>query len=259
MNSIFSELNIWAFQHVGHEDLGSFESILKEMGADIRYICGRRENLKNLDATEPDIMIVLGGPMGLYETDAYPYLLDEVETVKKRIASGLPILGICLGAQIIAKALGASVYKGPKGLEIGWHEISVNPEGMKTSLKHLDKHLTNMMHWHGDTFDLPEGAVRLASSELYQNQAFSYKDNVFAVQCHPEITLKKLNIWLERGRSDIASVPHLTVEKLRRDTAKNGQALTKQAYLFFTQWLKSVHKGAALMIEQHEERNTENA
>jgi GMP synthase (glutamine-hydrolysing) len=254
MNKTFSELNIWAFQHVGHEDLGSFETILGEIGADIRYICGRRENLKNLDPTEPDILIVLGGPMGLYETEKYPYLLDEVELVKKRIESGQPILGICLGSQIIAKALGASVYKGPKGQEIGWHEVSVNHEGMKTPLKYLDKSVTNMMHWHGDTFDLPEGAVHLASSALYHNQAYSYKDHVFAVQCHPEITPRKLDIWLEKGRSDIAQVPDLTVEKLLLETEKNGQHLKAQARLFFTEWLKSVHKGAEHLLEKLETR-----
>ena len=229
------------------------------MGADIRYICGRRENLKDLDPTEPDILIVLGGPMGLYETDSYPYLLDEVELVKKRIDSGLPILGICLGAQIIAKALGASVYKGPKGQEIGWHKVSVNHAGMKTPLKYLDDSVTNMMHWHGDTFDLPEGAVHLASSELYQNQAYSYKDHVFAVQCHPEITPRKLNIWLKNGRSDIDSVPELTVEQLLSETAANGEHLKKQARLFFTEWLSSVHEGAAKILGKHKERQLEDA
>lgn len=235
-----STLNVWAFQHVGHEDLGSFEGLLQEMGADIRYICGRREDLKHLDAGKPDILIVLGGPMGLYETDVYPYLLDEIELVKQRLTMQKPLLGICLGAQIIAKALGANVYKGPKGQEIGWRPIKVNHDGMKTPLRHLDSGKTSMMHWHGDTFDMPAGVVPLAESDIYRHQAFSYGDQVLAVQCHPEITPRKLNIWLDRLNGDLDDVPDQSVDKLLAETAQNGPLLKKQAKLFFLEWLENV-------------------
>lgn len=235
-----STLNIWAFQHVGYEDLGSLEQVLLDMGADIRYICGRRESLKVLDPKKPDVLIILGGPMGLYETDEYPYLLDEVELVKKRIELDLPTLGICLGAQIIAKALGANVYKGAQGQEIGFHHINVNHQGLKTPLRHLDGAMTQMMHWHSDTFDLPEDVTHLAESDLYKNQAYKYKNNVMAVQCHPEISEKKLALWVDKDRADLDEIPGLTVEKILDDASQYGQILKSQARLFLTEWLEQV-------------------
>lgn len=242
MTSEKNSLLVWAFQHVGYEDLGSFEAILMDMGADIRYICGRREDLTNLDASEPDILVVLGGPMGLYESDQYPYLIDEIKLVEQRLKSNKPMLGICLGAQIIAKALGANVYKGAQGQQIGWQSISVNERGMETPLRHLDAAHTNMMHWHSDTFDMPQGVELLATSELYPNQAYSYGTQVLAVQCHPEITPKKLDIWLEKGRSDLDEVAGegLTAQKLLEDTQTHGATLKSQAYLFFTEWMRNV-------------------
>jgi GMP synthase (glutamine-hydrolysing) len=233
-----STLNIWAFQHVGHEDLGSFEQVFLEMGADIRYICGRRESLKDLDPTKPDILIVLGGPMGLYQTDEYPYLIDELELVKSRIE----------------QALGANVYKGPKGQEIGFHQIDVNHAGEKTPLRHLDQSHTKMMQWHGDTFDIPEhvDVKILAHSDLYHHQAYSYKENVLAVQCHPEITEKKLEIWINKSRADLDHVPDMTVDKILEDVAKFGPQLKQQAKLFLLEWLGQVVPNKMMMINNHQ-------
>lgn len=232
-------ITVWAFQHVGYEDLGSIETILNEYNANIRYVCGKREDLKLLDPAEPDLLIVLGGPMGVYETDSYPYLLDEIDLVRRRIAGGKPILGICLGAQIIARALGAKVYKGGAGKEIGWHPITVNEAGMNTPVRHLDAAATNMMHWHGDTFDLPDGATLLAGSGNYK-QAYAYSDHVLAVQCHPEVTPRKLSRWYESDTGDIAEVPGLSVDKLKQDADLYGQTLKDQARLFFTEWMTRV-------------------
>ncbi len=229
-------ISVWAFQHVGYEDLGSLENILNEINADIRYVCGKREDLKALDPAEPDLIIILGGPMGVYETDSYPYLLDEIEIARRRIELGLPMLGICLGSQVIARALGASVYKGRQGKEIGWHRITVNEAGQNSPVRHLDGALTNMMHWHGDTFDLPEGAVRLASSATYENQAYKYGDHVLAVQCHPEVTPRKLGRWYDSAGNELDEVPGLTVDKLKADADLYGQTLREQAKLFFLEW-----------------------
>lgn len=235
-------LTVWAFQHVGYEGLGSFEDILNEMNADIRYICGKRESLKGLDASDPDIMIVLGGPMGLYEADKYPYLLDEVELVRERINSKKPLLGICLGAQIIAQALGSKAFRGEAGQEIGWYPIYLNEAAQETPLRHLDHTKTNMMHWHSDTFELPEGVVYFGGSDLYKNQAYRFEDHVWAVQCHPEITPRKLELWYEADTQDLLEVPGLTVDKLREDADRYGQTLKKQARLFFTEWVEQMLK-----------------
>ena len=229
-------MKLWAFQHIGYEDLGTFESVLKDRGFDIRYICGKHEDISNLDACEPDLMILLGGPMGVYEADHYPHLHHEMRLAEDRIRLKKPMLGICLGAQIIAKVLGGDVYPGRQGKEIGWSPIQVNAAGMQTPLRHLDHTLTSMMHWHGDTFDLPDGCTLLASSDDYKKQAYTYGDHVMAVQCHPEISNYKINLWIEGQTSEIEEVG-LDAEKLYNDTAAYGAKLADQAALFLNEWL----------------------
>lgn len=229
-------MKLWAFQHIGYEDLGTFETVLKDRGFDIRYICGKNEDISRLDATEPDLIILLGGPMGVYEADQYPHLHHEIKLAETRIRSGMPMLGICLGAQIIAKALGAKIYPGRQGKEIGWHPITVNEAGTQTPLRHLDEACTNMMHWHGDTFDMPDGCTLLASSNQYTKQAYAYSDHVLCIQCHPEISNYKINLWIEGGEAELDEVG-LPPEKLYNDTAAYGSKLSDQAALFLNEWL----------------------
>jgi len=235
-----TERKVWAIQHVGHEDLGSFEYTLKRAGVRPTYICSRDVDLSALDATEPDLLVILGGPMGVYEADIYPFLHYEIRFAGARIASGKPILGICLGSQIIAHALGARVYKGTAGLEVGWSPIQLTEAGQRSPLRHLGHEDTSMMHWHGDTFDLPEGAKLLASSNRYPHQAYMVDTHVMGVQCHPEVTEAKLERWYKAAAADIAAVPGLTVEKLRADAHTHGAILRTQADLFFTEWLADV-------------------
>ncbi len=228
---------VWAVQHIGYEDLGSFETTLKREGFDVRYVCSARGDLAELDVHEPDLLVILGGPMGAYETGLYPFLTHEINFAEARIAAGLPLLGVCLGAQITARALGARVYKGEVGKEIGWHPVYVNDAGMQTPVRHLDHAITNMMHWHGDTFDQPQGATLLASSDLYACQAYSYASHVMALQCHPEVTPEKLERWYLGGAGEIAEIEGLTVNDLRRDAEAHGALLTQQADKFLTEWL----------------------
>lgn len=249
-------ITVWAIQHVGHEDLGSFEFTLKAAGIKPTYICSRDVDLTTLDAAEPDLLVILGGPIGVYEADRYPFITKEITFARTRIDSGKPLLGICLGSQIIAAALGARVYKGAAGQEIGWRPITLTEAGERSPLRHLGADDTSMMHWHGDTFDLPSGAVRLAASDRYINQAYSYQDHVLGVQCHPEVTEAKLERWYKASVADIAEVDGLTVDDLRADAARYGAQLRVQAHAFLTEWLGIV---APHIMEGHTHLNLEPA
>jgi GMP synthase-like glutamine amidotransferase len=152
-----------------------------------------------------DTLVIMGGPMGVYEMDRYPHLRIESRLIREAINRKMKILGVCLGAQMIAYCLGSEVYRGPQE-EIGWHSIELTGDSLKDPLmRKLAMHPRvgdfwrkfKVFHWHGDTFDLPLGAVLLARSELYKNQAFRYGDNVYGFQFHLEITKDMLLEWFE--------------------------------------------------------------
>lgn len=227
---------VLAIQHVGYEDLGSFEPILKTRGFDVRYVCSRSFDYKGIFAYDPDLVIDLGGPMGVYEDEKHPWIPNELQFITERIECEKPLMGICFGAQMIARALGANCYKGPQGKEIGWSKITVNNQGMKSPFRHFDGSLTHMMHWHGDTFDMPDGAVLLASSDKYQKQAYSYGDHILAMQCHPEITEAKLRLWYASDKGELAEVGK-DIETMKRDAEKYASRLTIQTGKFLNEWL----------------------
>lgn len=148
--------------------------------------------------------------MAVYEMHKYPYLINEAQLINAAIRANKHVLGVCLGAQMVAHALGARVYAGGQK-EIGWYEIALTPDGMKdplmSSLALDGKNRAQVFQWHGDTFDLPAGAVRLASSDLYPNQAFRYSDGVYALQFHIEVTPKIVSDWLKDEKGiDLNSV-----------------------------------------------------
>ena len=150
-------------------------------------------------------LVIMGGPMGVYEIGQYPHLRIESRIIREAINRDMKVLGICLGAQMIAYCLGSDVYKGPKE-EIGWQHIELTGDGIKDLfMRKLAIHPSvgdfwrkfKVFHWHGDTFEIPIGAVLLASSELYKNQAFRYKNNVYGFQFHIEVTKKMIKEWFE--------------------------------------------------------------
>ena len=155
--------------HHNEKDIGSFKPILERRGFEIDYIYGAEDKTPEHDPLTHDLAIVMGGSMGVYESDQYPYLLNEIKYLKKRLEDDLPTLGICLGGQLMAKSLGGDVYKGTNDKETGWREIEVTPAGEQSPVRHLGADHTKMMQGHQDTFDLPEGAVLLATSKQYKN------------------------------------------------------------------------------------------
>ncbi|MBI4683731.1 MAG: type 1 glutamine amidotransferase [Nitrospirae bacterium] len=157
-----------------------------------------------------DSLIIMGGPMGVYEMEKYPFLKKEAKIIEKTINRGVRVLGICLGSQMIAHVLGARVYPGTEK-EIGWYDVHVTLDGARD---HVFRTLTEpasscfpAFQWHGDTFDLPQGAIRLASSKLYMNQAFRYGDNCYALQFHIEVTPDMIREWF----SDINSMDLMAI------------------------------------------------
>ena len=200
-------MKIHFLQHVHFEGIGCIENWAKNKKFSVNKTrLFKAEALPNLDNI--DLLIIMGGPMNVYEEDKYPWLALEKKFIKDAIKKNKKILGICLGAQLIADALGAKVYKN-KHKEIGFFPITFTDEAFKYPffskfLKKLD-----VFHWHGDTFDLPQGTVRIASSEACKNQAFVYGSNIIGLQFHLEITKEGIASLVENCSCDIVKAPYV--------------------------------------------------
>ena len=226
--------------HLQPEGSCTLGQTLVGCGMRIRTINTPREGLDDIDALRPDLLIVMGGPVGVYQADDYPFLQTEIDILKKRIEADLPTIGICLGSQLMAAALGSTVYKGDKGKEVGWQNLTVTEDGKGTSTEMLCAPHTNMFHWHGDTFDLPEGATLLASTDQYENQIFSH-GKALGLQCHPEVQEHQLQEWFVMFQGDVTGDnPLIPVHDLRKQTSEHIETLNKQARLFFNTWLDEV-------------------
>jgi len=224
-----------ALRHVAFEDLDSFAPLLTERGYAIRYVEAGYDDLAALDPLADDLWIVLGGPIGVYEQDAYPFLADELRLLRTRLNADRPTLGICLGCQLIAQALGGRVYPG-HGKEIGWKPLTLTAAGLDSPLAALADG-TAVLHWHGDTFDLPDGATLLASSDLYPHQAFSWGNQVLALQFHLETTGRGLERWMIGHAGEIAATSGLDVPALRAATALHAATAETKGRDCLADWL----------------------
>lgn len=222
-----------AIGHVTFEDLGSLQPLLERRGFAIAYHQAA-DGFAALDAVAPDLLVVLGGPIGVYEEAAYPFLTHELMFLRARLAAGRPTLGICLGAQLMARSLGGNVYPGPRK-EICWAPVELTAEGQRSCLAPLAG--VHLLHWHGDTFDLPPGAVRLASTPLYANQAFAFGTAALALQFHPEVTAAGLEHWFIGHACEIAATEGTDVATLRADTGRFAADLLIRAEECFAAWL----------------------
>jgi GMP synthase (glutamine-hydrolysing) len=183
-----------------------------------------------------DLVVILGGPIGVYEQDRYPFLVDERRALELRLRDRLPTLGVCLGAQLIAAALGARVYPGGRK-EIGWGAVQLTPAGKDSALRKLEHQ--PVLHWHGDTFDLPAGCERLASTELYENQAFELGSNVLALQFHPEVEAHRFEQWLI-GHAAELSAANVDVPRFRAQLKQGGEQLRLAATTMLGHWLEQL-------------------
>lgn len=228
--------SVVALRHVAFEDLGSFRGVLEAQGFKVGYRDAALDDLGAVDPLEPDMLVVLGGPIGAYEDDIYPFLRHELRVIEKRLAADRPTLGICLGSQLMARVLGARVYPGPRK-EIGWSPLILSDEGRQSCLAPLAPELTSVLHWHGDTFDLPSGALCLASTADYANQAFAFGRAALALQFHAEATAAGLERWFIGHACEIAAADGVSVPQLRADTQRHGEALERQGAACLTRWL----------------------
>jgi len=233
-------LTAFVLRHLAFEDLGTWEPVLRARGFSVSY-CDMGVASPPAAATDAALLVVLGGPIGVGDKDDFPWLRDEIELIRTRLLAGRPTLGICLGAQLIAAALGSRVYPGP-AKEIGWAPLSLTDEGRSSVVRHLDGALTSMLHWHGDTFDLPEGARLLASTDVCRNQIFSWRKHALAFQCHPEIDPAGIERWLIGHIGELrtvgASLPHL-----RDATEQFGPSLVQRSAVCLGEWLDTAEFG----------------
>lgn len=194
-------LRIHYIQHAPFEGLGSIEAWITARGH--RLACTRQFAGDPLPSTETfDWLIVMGGPMGVGDEAAYPWLAPEKRCIRAAIDAGKTVLGICLGAQLIASALGAAVYPAP-AKEIGWHPVRRSDIGRDHPLLAAMPDEFTVFHWHGDTFDLPAGAQLLASSEGCRHQAFIVGDRVVGLQFHFEVTPQGVEQMLGEGAGEL--------------------------------------------------------
>lgn len=234
-----SELPLRALvlSHIGFEDLGTLRSPLLNHGFTIDSVEVACTEFPFAAAAASDLLIVLGGPIGVYEQTANPFLRDEISGIAKRLGAGKPTLGICLGAQLMAAASGAAVYPGENGKEIGWAPIKPAPQ---TKLPEWFKPLVapdlSVLHWHGDTFDLPAGADLLASTELYVNQAFTYGTSALGLQFHPEVMAVDLESWYVGHAAELDQAG-LSIPDLRIAAELHAPKLEMAAREFWNQWL----------------------
>jgi GMP synthase (glutamine-hydrolysing) len=221
-------------RHVPFEDLGAFAPVLERRGAALDMCDIGLDDLGAVDPLGPDLLIVLGGPIGVYEEERYPFLVEEISLLARRIAANRPTLGICLGAQLIAKAAGAKVY--PSGQnEIGFAPITLTNAGRGSCLAPFANESTTL-HWHGDTFDLPGEATLLASTNACTNQAFMLGQNIIGFQFHPEAGGPGFERWLV-GHTVELSATGVDVRKLRKDAARLAPELGRKAERVLTAWL----------------------
>jgi GMP synthase (glutamine-hydrolysing) len=227
-----------AIRHVAFEDLGSLAAVLERRGWSVDYRDAAVADLAAPEVDAADLLLVLGGPIGAYEDEAYPFLAGELRLIEQRLGAGRPVLGICLGAQLMARALGARVYPGD-GKEVGWSPLQLSDAGRRSCLAPLGEG-TAVLHWHGDTFDLPAGALHLAATPRYHNQAFSFERHGLALQCHLEVTARGLEPWYVGHAIEIAGLTHTTVAGLRVAGQRHAPLLAPRATLCFERWLAAV-------------------
>lgn len=230
-------MSVLICKNISIEGPGTIEDFLNENGIPSTIVdLSRGEAIPDTDRFTT--LVMMGGPMSVNEDDRYPYIKKEEELVRDFAAKDKRILGICLGAQIMAKAFGSKVYKGAEK-EIGWYDIELTEEGIRDALmRKLSIHPQagdvwrkfKVFHWHGETFDIPSGAVRLAGSALFPNQAFRYGTKAYAFQFHIEVTKDMVYDWLKDENIDLTK---LKTETERLYDVYHGRA--QQFYRAFFQ------------------------
>lgn len=222
-------------RHVGFEDLGAFKPVLEARGFVLDWHEAGVDALNRHGPHEADLVVVLGGPIAIYDAELYPWLEEELAFLRQRLARDAPTIGICLGAQAIAAALGARVYAaGVK--EIGFAPVALTEAGRASCLAPFAEDPITL-HWHGDTFDLPQGAELLASTPLVKNQAFALGPRILGVQFHPEAGGPGFERWLI-GHACELTAAGVDIPALREAAHHHASALQAKAEAVLQRYLE---------------------
>jgi GMP synthase-like glutamine amidotransferase len=217
-------------QNTRIEGSGYLGELLQKDGFEITSVNAKHEKLPDRDFS---LVVVLGAPESA--NDDLPYLQAEQKLIKNSVEKDIPVLGICLGSQLIAKTFGAKVYSGPKK-EIGFYN-DLKVSDVSSFFSGFQNPFT-VFHWHGDTFDLPEGATRLASSEHYPNQAFQYKSAV-GLQFHLEVNEEMVNLWLDNTEDKLQKIPYIDPKKIRLEINENISIVKSNMKNFYNNFKSS--------------------
>lgn len=223
-------------RHVAFENLGVLARILPDYGFVPVYHEVGLGPLPSADIEACDLLIVLGGPIGVYETEDYPFLTAEIAAIGRRLLAEKPTLGICLGAQLMATALGAPVGPGP-GKEIGYAPLALRDIGRENPLSDLDG--VPVLHWHGDAFGVPPNGVSLASTPLCPHQAFVLGAYGLALQFHAEVEPEALEAWLIGHTCELGKVG-IKPGDIRRQAVETGAATAQAGAKMFRRWLDGI-------------------
>jgi len=218
-------------RHVPYEGIAGFREPIEAAGYALERVDVGDADFASVDFLSPDLLILMGGPMGVYERADHPWIDCEIVRLAERIACGLPTLGVCLGGQMIAAAMGAEVVCGPT-LEIGFGPVTPSAAGADSPLRHVAG--VPVLHWHGDTFGLPEGVELLASTAAYPHQAFRLGRNLLALQFHAEMGEDpRFEAWLD-GADEAAR------DGLRAEHDALGAAAVAAGRAMIAEWLAGI-------------------
>lgn len=222
-----------AIRHLAFEDLGLIEPWLQRRGwRTVTYDAGV-DDLRTIDLAQADLLVVLGGPIGAHDDALYPFLADEVDLIRRRLDSARPLLGICLGAQLMARALGAAVA--PMGhKEIGFSPLSLTLQGSSSPLARIGTQ--PVLHWHGDQFELPAGCTSLATTPACPHQAFMVGEHAMAWQFHLEVDAARIEQWLI-GHAGELQQDGIDIAALRQAAAQHRSGLAQALDAVLTDWL----------------------
>lgn len=222
-------------RHVPHEGLAGYRDPIETAGYRLARVDVSDPGFGSIDLGDPDLLIMMGGPMGVYEQDEHPWIACQMRRLARRLDAGRPTLGVCFGAQMIAAAMGARVYPGP-AKEIGFHPL--DSIDRTSPLRHLAD--TPLLHWHGDTFDLPDDVELLASTTAYRHQAFRRGNNILALQFHGEMGLDpRFDEWLRQWPEALAETGG-SVDEMREHHRRHGPAAVVAGRKMIAEWLSGL-------------------